>query len=74
LVLRENSIYDIYPEIAKEWDYEGNGDLLPQMFTAGSQERVWWICPKGHGYPARIVDRVRGSSCSTCLGRKKTMP
>lgn len=71
-VLRENSISDIYPEIAKEWDYEGNGDLLPQMFTAGSQERVWWICPKGHGYPARIVDRVRGSSCSTCLGRKKT--
>ena len=71
-ILQENSIATLYPNIAKEWDYEKNGDLLPNMFSAGSQERVWWICKKGHHYPAVIASRVKGTGCAKCLGRNKT--
>ena len=36
-----------YPEIAKEWDYEKNGDLLPSHVSKSSAVRVWWKCEKG---------------------------
>ena len=71
-VLQENSLSDLYPDIAAEWDYENNGNLVPGMFTPGSQERVSWICPKGHHYPAIISSRIRGTGCSKCFGRNKT--
>lgn len=69
--LKEGSLAHLYPELAKEWDYERNGDLRPEMFLPGCQEKVFWICPKGHSYPAWISDRVHGVGCSKCVGLKK---
>ena len=62
---------ELYPEIASEWDQETNGQLTPDMFFPGSQDRVNWICPNGHKYKAKIADRVYGSGCSKCVGLKK---
>ena len=70
--VKRNNFALNYPDIAKEWDYEKNGDLLPHMFSAGSQDRVWWICEKGHHYPAVIASRVNGTGCAKCLGWNKT--
>ena len=45
---KENSLFFLFPEIAKEWDYEKNGDLKPTDVTKGSDKKVWWKCKKGH--------------------------
>lgn len=34
--LAENSLQSVYPELAKEWDYEENGNLDPNRVTAHS--------------------------------------
>ena len=65
----ENDLYTINPSLAKEWDYEKNGDLKPENFTANSGQKVWWKCSKGHEWQARIADRNRGRGCPYCSGR-----
>lgn len=41
-----NSLADLYPELAKQWNYEKNGDLTPYDITTGSSRKIWWICPE----------------------------
>ena len=40
----ENSLADERPDVAQKWNYEKNGNLLPSMFSVGSNEIVWWKC------------------------------
>lgn len=63
-----NDLATVCPDLASQWDYEGNGTLTPDMFGKASKEKVWWICPVcGHKYPARINSRsYRGSGCPVC--------
>ena len=68
-VEKENSILLSNPNLEKEWDYEKNGDLLPNMITAGSDKKVWWICPLGHSYLSSVSSRMRGRGCSICSGK-----
>lgn len=62
-----------FPEIAAEWDYEKNEDLEPSRVSFGSNKKVWWRCPKGHSYEARITDRTgrHKSGCPYCAGRRR---
>ena len=56
------------PELAREWNYERNGDLLPIQVRAGSGKKVWWRCsanPK-HEWEARICSRKHGRGCPLC--------
>lgn len=39
-----NSLYSLYPEIAKEWNYDKNKELTPDKVTYGSTKKVWWKC------------------------------
>ena len=57
-----------HPDLSKEWFYEKNGDLTPDIVTAGSGKRVWWICIKcGNNWNAAICERTRGrAKCRTC--------
>lgn len=59
------------PDIAKEWHLVLNGNLTPYDFTFGSNEKVWWSCPKGHEYRSTINDRRKGSGCPTCANKRK---
>ena len=45
---KESSLLFSSPEIAKEWNYERNGNLKPEHFAANSNKKVWWKCSKGH--------------------------
>ena len=59
-----------YPEIAEEWDYELNGDLLPSQVFAHSHKKVWWQCKKcGQRWEATIDSRVNGNGCPYCSGK-----
>ena len=57
-------------ELIKEWDFEKNGNIVPQMFTKGSGEKVWWKCKKNHSWESVIISRTNGSTCPFCLNRK----
>mgnify|MGYP004704201331 CR=1 FL=1 len=66
----KTDIATTYPAIAAEWNYDKNISLTPQMFTNGSNKRVWWKCSDGHEWKARIIDRTnRGHSCPYCSGK-----
>lgn len=58
------------PELAKEWHLTKNGDLTPDMVTAGSNKRVWWKCEKGHEWQARVTDRIKGNRCPICAWKE----
>ena len=62
-----------FPDIAKEWHPNKNGDLTPYDVTDGSGKVVWWKCNKSddHEWEARIASRTKqGSTCSICRGKK----
>ncbi len=65
----EDDLLTVNPTLAKEWNYEKNGNLKPENFTEKSGQKVWWKCGKGHEWQARIADRNRGRGCPYCSGR-----
>lgn len=67
-----NDLATTHPEIAKEWDYEKNGSLLPTQITRGNGKKVWWICPNGHKYQATILHRTSGTNCPICNSGRQT--
>jgi hypothetical protein len=65
---QEDNFKELKPEAAKEWDYEQNGNLRPEMFKPFSSKKVFWICKKGHKWEARISNRSIGCGCPFCTG------
>lgn len=66
-----NDLKTRYPEIAKEWCYKKNDNLMPQQFMPGSNIKVWWTCKNNHTYKATIASRtIAQSGCPYCSGRK----
>lgn len=65
-----NDLSSSYPEISKTWDCAKNGGLLPNKLGLSSKKKYWWICDKGHSYESLIQQRIRGSGCPYCSGRK----
>ena len=67
----ENDLASNFPHIAKQWHPSKNGDMTPEEVTAFSNRTVWWLCPNGHEYTAKIAHRTREmSACPYCAGRK----
>lgn len=73
LIRGQNDLKTLFPEIAKEWDFEANGQKKPEDFTKGSGERINWKCSTcGRNWVATIKDRTgKKSGCPYCSGRKK---
>ena len=65
-----NDLATVYPKIAAQWDYAMNGELTPEMVTAGSKKRVWWKCAEGHEWRAIVYSRTgkRKHGCPVCAG------
>ena len=53
------SLAEARPDLAKEWNYEKNGDLKPEDVSCGSNKKVWWRLPYDvpNDYP---VEHLRG--------------
>lgn len=61
-----NDLLTLFPNIAKDWDYEKNA-LRPEDFTWGSNKVFWWKCSKGHSWKTSIINRtLRKSGCPKC--------
>ena len=68
-----NDLASQAPEVAAEWDPEKNNGILPETVTAHTHYKAWWRCIHGHSYSAEVADRVYGTGCPYCSG-KKVMP
>lgn len=66
LPTKENNLLSIYPNIAKEWDYNKN-EKNPDDFLPSSNKRVSWICEFGHKWDSTIANRTRQNcNCPIC--------
>lgn len=63
---------DRAPHLVTEW--HPRNDLSPDSVGPGSQRKVWWLCPVGHEYQARISNRSRGTGCPTCSRAGRDVP
>lgn len=67
-IKKNGSLLTNYPELAKEWNYEKNGELLPENITCGNKKIVWWKCPIcGNEWENAISLRTKGfGKCKVC--------
>ena len=69
--LREKSLQHLFPEIAREWDYTLNSPITPEMVSAYSNEKFYFLCPQGHSYESVIAKRTgRNDGCPYCSGKQ----
>ena len=68
----ENALSVTHPQLVDEWHPTKNGERLPEQFSKGSHQKVWWKCAKGedHEWIASIGHRANGRGCPICNGRK----
>jgi hypothetical protein len=64
-----NDLLTVAPELAAQWHCEKNGNLRPEGVLAGSHRIVWWICPSGHEWQAKISNRRLGTGCPYDAGK-----
>ncbi len=64
----KNRLSVLYPEIAKEWDYEKNKTLKLADISFGSHKKVWWRCWFcGYGWVSTVKHRtIEKSGCPEC--------
>ncbi|MDO4996576.1 MAG: zinc-ribbon domain-containing protein [Bacilli bacterium] len=65
-----NDLSTVNPQLAKEWNYEKNGDLKPSDVLPGSHKKVWWKCSKGHEWEKEIKERNSGLNCPYCSNQR----
>lgn len=69
--LKNGSLLDNRPDLAKEWNYEKNIDLTPNNVSCGSGKLVWWRCKIcGNEWEAKIFNRSNGTGCLKCSKRR----
>lgn len=75
------SLLDKVPEISDHWDYDENAPLLPEMYTASSNKKVYWRCGIETHKPYRVsikervtAHRRNGTNCKQCQNDKKWTP
>lgn len=61
-----NDLKTTRPDLVKLWHPSKNGDLVPEMFSAGSDRKIWWLCESGHSTITTISSRAAGYSCRKC--------
>ena len=64
-----NDLASQHPDLEEEWDHSKNKKTASE-YGCGSHDRVWWKGKCGHEWEAIIKDRVRGTGCPYCAGRK----
>jgi hypothetical protein len=70
-VSKTNCLLTIYPEVAKDWHPNKNGNLTSQNIVAGSGKKVWWKCPKGEDHEwVASPDQRKKSGCPYCSNRR----
>ena len=67
-----NDLTTVNAKLAKEWHPNKNNNLTPEMVSANSGIKVWWVCTYGHEWEATIASRNDGSGCPACKKELQT--
>lgn len=71
-IKKENSFEFNFPDKAKEWDYEKNGGITPNMVSKQSTRKFYRICPLCHtSYKTSLSNWVRHEGCHSCSGERQ---
>ena len=70
-VSNTNNLKFNFPEIAKEWHPNKNGNLKPDEVAKGSNKIVWWLCKNGHEWQKKITHRTMPYTYVPKTPRKK---
>lgn len=66
-----NDMATTHPYLAHEFDSDKNKPLTPADVVAGTQKRLWWLCPKGHSYEVDGMHRVtQQTNCPYCASKQ----
>lgn len=63
------SFASTHPHIAKDWDHDKNGRLLPEMFPKGARYKAHWSCHVCGEKTKRAIKSY--NSCSKCNQARK---
>ena len=67
LLVGENDLQSQNPELAKEWNFNRNGELSPDKITVRNGKKVWWKCAKcSHEWKTSVAHRSEGKGCPKC--------
>jgi rubrerythrin len=56
------------------WAYDKNVDILPEMVSKGSHQKVWWNCKKcGNYWEAMISNVAKGQGCPECAKKNRIL-
>lgn len=67
LLVGSNDLATVNPTLAAQWHPTMNESLTPTDVTAGTLQKAWWQCKKGHYWSALITNRSRlGVGCPWC--------
>lgn len=74
VIVGKNDLTTTHPDLANEWHPTKNGNLKPCDVVAGSNKKIWWLCPKGHEYQATLNHRSgnKGTNCPICASGIQT--
>jgi len=61
-----NDLATLRPDIAAQWHYQRNHGVSPHDVAVYSERKVWWECPCGHLWKARVANRSLGYGCPLC--------
>lgn len=73
LVEGVNDLATVNPFVTQEWNYDKNTDLTPNLVSANTHKKVWWICSIcGHEWVASVAERNRSNQlgCPSCAHKR----
>lgn len=65
-----NSLLEVDPDLALQWDYTKNKDITPRDVTRSSNKVVWWKCESGHSWKTTVAHRSKGRGCPQCYEQR----
>ena len=66
------SLLDQYPDLCRDWDYNKNGVIRPEMIKPASNIKIWWTCIYcGKSWQTRVdsrtaSDKSNRAGCQAC--------
>ncbi|MEJ1193162.1 zinc-ribbon domain-containing protein [Pseudarthrobacter sp. CCNWLW207] len=67
-----NDLATTHPRLAAEWHPTLNDDLKPTDIVAGTNRKIWWLCPRQHAYQSAVYSRAAAGKkgCPYCANQR----
>lgn len=63
-----NDFASQYPDLVVQW-HQNLNTIKPNEITRGYNNKVWWLCSKGHSYETKPYNRTIGTGCPVCANK-----